>query len=230
MWKEKTMIVKKLLKQIPIFADLADEEIEMLGQVAKAVNYLADEIILSEDDPGDTLHVIIEGRVKVVLWGEDGREVVLSILRQGEFFGEMSLLDEEPRSANVIALEDTKTMSIHRRDFINQVHKHPTLLLKIVKELSRRLRDANKKIGNLAFLHVYGRVAQLLMQLAKTRGIVTKHGIVIPNMPTHREIAADLGSSREAVSRVLSDMKKRGQISTSGRQLMIHEKLPEQSG
>jgi len=219
------MMVNQFLKQIPLFNDLAEEEIDMLCRVSKIKHYPKNTIILSEDEPGDTLYIILAGRVKVVLWWEDGRELLLSILKQGDFFGEMSLLDDEPRSANVIALEDTEAISMQRKDFINQVKSHPILLLKIVKELCRRLRNMDKKIGTLAFLDVYGRVAQLLMQLAKSRGVSTKYGIVISNMPTHREIAAALGSSREAVSRVLSDMRKRGQISTSGRELILHEKL-----
>lgn len=223
------MTIKKLLKQIPLFTDLADDEIEILCQVSKSRYYPKNTIIFHEDEPGDTLHVIITGRVKIVLWWEDGRELTLSTLKEGEFFGEMSLLDEAPRSANVLALENTETISIQRKDFIIQVEKHPLLLLKIVKELCRRLRNVDEKIGNLAFLDVYGRVARLLMELAKSKGTLTKYGIIIANMPPHREIAATLGSSREAVSRVLSDMKKRGQISTSGRDLILHEKLIKSS-
>ncbi|HWP47433.1 MAG TPA: Crp/Fnr family transcriptional regulator [Candidatus Limnocylindrales bacterium] len=222
---EKTLKIKEFLKQVPLFTDLEDEEIDLIYQVSRIVHYPPDTLILSEDEPGNRLYVILTGRVKIALWGEEGQEIILSVLKQGEFFGEMSLLDEEPRSANVVTLEDTETISIQRKDFTAQMKKHPGILLKVARELCRRLRNADKKIGDLAFLQVYGRVAQLLMQLASSQGIVTKYGILIPNMPTHREIAANLGSSREAVSRVLSDMKKRGQISTSGRQLILHEKL-----
>jgi CRP-like cAMP-binding protein len=222
---EKIVRIKEFLKQVPLFAGLENEEIDLIYQVSRVLHYPSNTLILGEDEPGDKLYIILTGTVKIVLWGEEGQEIILSVLKQGEFFGEMSLLDEEPRSANVVTLEDTETVVLQRKDFTAQMKNHPTLLLKVTRELCRRLRNANKKIGNLAFLTVYGRVAQLLMQLASSQGIMTKHGVLIPNMPTHREIAANLGSSREAVSRVLGDMKKRGQISTLGRQLILHEKL-----
>src|SRR5437660_11243903 len=116
--------------------------------------------MLFEDGPGDALYVVAKGQVKVVLIGEDGREVILSVLGEGDFFGEMSLIDEEPRSAHVIAMEDSNLLVIRREDFQAILQQSPGIATGLLRELSRRLRRVDEKVGSLALRAVTGRGAQ----------------------------------------------------------------------
>src|SRR5688572_32495367 len=126
-------------------------------------SYPKGSVILFEDDPGDALYVVASGQVKVVLIGEDGREVILSVLGAGSFFGEMALLDDEPRSAHVFAMEESVLLSLRREDFRAQLARSPELGIALLRELSRRLRRADDTITSLMLLDVNGRVAHLLL-------------------------------------------------------------------
>ena len=115
------MSVTTILQKVPLFSQLAPAELERVAEITRERSYPRNSVILFEDDPGDALYVVAKGQVKVVLIGEDGREVILSVLGEGDFFGEMSLIDEEPRSAHVIAMEDSNLLVI-RREEIGRAH------------------------------------------------------------------------------------------------------------
>jgi CRP/FNR family transcriptional regulator/CRP/FNR family cyclic AMP-dependent transcriptional regulator len=160
--------------------------------------------------------------VKVVLYGESGREIILSIFKSpGDFFGEMSLLDGEPRSATVIADEPSRLLVLSRRDFQAHLAAHPRTALRVLQELSRRLRRADAVIGNLALLDVYGRLAGKLREIAAAEGEETPEGVLVRQRPTQSEIAAMIGTSRETVSRALSEFARRGWLATSGKRLVL---------
>ncbi len=218
---------RELLRRIDVFSDLQGADLERLAALLQEVSYRREEIILHKEDPGDSLFIIRQGRVKVVLYGDDGREVILSILRDGDFFGEMSLLDGEPRSAFVVAMEDSCAYILKRDAFLDTLMERPMIALKILGELSRRLRLADDKIGSLALLDVYGRIAGALLQLARTEGKVEGDKVIIDSRPTQQEIASMAGASRETVSRVLSDLAKSGLISMEGKRVIITRDLHE---
>lgn len=220
-----TAETRDLLKKIAIFADLSGTDLDRLASLLQVSNYHKDEIILHKEDPGDSLFILRRGRVKVVLYGDDGREVILSVLKDGDFFGEMSLLDGEPRSASVVAMEDSSVYILKRDAFIQTLMERPGIALRILVELSRRLRAADDKIGSLALLDVYGRIAGALLQLARTVGKVEGDKIVIDSRPTQQDIASMAGASRETVSRVLNDFVKSGLISMEGKRIVIHRDL-----
>jgi CRP-like cAMP-binding protein len=179
-------------------------------------------VVVSEDEPGDALYVLASGKVKVVLYGESGREVILTIFtRPGDFFGEMALLDDEPRSATVMAVKPSTFLTLSRADFRAYVDRHPSIALQILTELSRRLRSADAIIGDLALLDVFGRLAGKLRALAERDGEETEAGIVIRQRPTQAELAAMIGASRETVSRVLSELSRRGDVVMTGKRLLI---------
>jgi len=160
--------------------------------------------------------------VKVVLYGESGREIILSLFREpGDFFGEMSLLDDQPRSATVIALERSTLLTLSRASFRAHLEAQPRTALEVLAELSRRLRRADEVIGNLALLDVYGRVARWLRDVAESDGEESAEGVVIRQRPTHQEIAGLIGTSRETVSRALSELARRGHIDMSGKRLLL---------
>ena len=176
-------------------------------------------IALFEDDPGDALYIVSAGQVKVVLIGEDGREVILSVLNDGDFFGEMSLIDDEPRSAHVIAMRDSRLLVLRRDDFQQQLQQVPSIALKVLKVMVQRLRRADAKIGGLVLLDVNGRVARLLLDLADESG-----GPRITRKLTHHTIAQMIGSSRETVSRAMRELVERGLIDVTRREITIRDR------
>lgn len=212
---------RELLKKVSIFADLDDSALASLERIAAERQYGRESVIVSQEDKGDALYVVVDGKVKVVLYGKSGREVILSVFKPGDFFGEMSLLDNQPRSANVIALEPATMLILERKTFADHLANHPKVSLGILKELSRRLRRADAIIGNLALLDVYGRVARYLRELAKTDGEESQGAIVIRARPTQQEIASMIGTSRETVSRALSEFQRRGFIELSGKRIIL---------
>ncbi|HEY2804546.1 MAG TPA: Crp/Fnr family transcriptional regulator [Gemmatimonadales bacterium] len=207
-----------MLKRVPLFSDLAEAELARFGDVTREREYPKNSVILFEDDPGDALYIVSTGQVKVVLIGEDGREVILSVLGDGDFFGEMSLIDDEPRSAHVIAMKDSQLLVLRRDDFQARLQETPTIALKLLRVLVQRLRRADEKIGGLVLLDVNGRVAQLLLDLAEESG-----GPRITRRLTHHTIAQMIGSSRETVSRAMRELVERGAIEVSRREITIRQ-------
>ena len=207
------------LKRVPLFSDLSAVELERFAEVAREREYPKNSVILFEDDPGDALYVVSGGQVKVVLIGEDGREVILSVLGDGDFFGEMSLIDDEPRSAHVIAMRDSRLLVLRRDDFQQQLQQHPSIALKVLKVMVQRLRRADAKIGGLVLLDVNGRVARLLLDLAEESG-----GPKITRRLTHHTIAQMIGSSRETVSRAMRELVDRGLIDVTRREITIRDR------
>lgn len=207
------------LKRVPLFSDLSAAELERFAEVAREREYPKNSVILFEDDPGDALYVVSGGQVKVVLIGEDGREVILSVLSDGDFFGEMSLIDDEPRSAHVIAMRDSRLLVLRRDDFQQQLQQVPSIALKVLKVMVQRLRRADAKIGGLVLLDVNGRVARLLLDLAEESG-----GPKITRKLTHHTIAQMIGSSRETVSRAMRELVERGLIDVTRREITIKDR------
>jgi CRP/FNR family cyclic AMP-dependent transcriptional regulator len=221
------MSATDVLKRVPLFSDLSEAELARFAEVTREREYPRNSVILFEDDPGDALYIVSSGQVKVVLIGEDGREVILSVLGDGDFFGEMSLIDDEPRSAHVIAMKDSHLLVLRRDDFQQQLQQHPSVSLTLLRVLVQRLRRADEKIGSLVLLDVNGRVAQLLLDLGEESG-----GPRITRKLTHHTIAQMIGSSRETVSRAMRELVERGHIAVSRREITIldHDALRAMTG
>ncbi|MGC8928646.1 MAG: Crp/Fnr family transcriptional regulator [Myxococcota bacterium] len=210
-----------MLSKIFLFSDLTKSEISRLSLLMNEKEYKKGESILLQNDRGDSLYLILEGKVKVVLYGDRGREIILSILKVGDFFGEMALLDEDVRSAYVIALEKTKVLMLSRDVFLNWLNNHPKSAIKLLKFLSIRLRRADEIISNLTMLDAYGRVARYIIELVKKEGRDLGNEFVIDPRPTHNVIASQIGTTRETVTRSINDFIKRGIIRQSGKMLFI---------
>jgi CRP-like cAMP-binding protein len=215
------MIKSEVFRKISIFSSLPESTVKDIGELMKRNSYKKGDILCSHEEVGDTLYIIESGQVKVSLYNEAGKEIILSLLKSGDFFGEMSLLDSEPRSANVIATKASELLLLKQQDFLNYLARFPNLALLILKEISRRLRVADEKIGNLALLDVYGRIARYLISLAQSDGIEKENGFVIENLPTHSDIAGLLGTSRETVTRTLAHLQKSGVIQIRGKNIFI---------
>ena len=204
------------LRRVPLFSDLSEGDLVRFAEITREREYPRNSVILFEDDPGDSLYIVSTGQVKVVLIGEDGREVILSVLNDGDFFGEMSLIDDEPRSAHVIAMKDSRLLVLRRDDFQQQINQHPSIAVKLLRVLVQRLRRADAKIGGLVLLDVNGRVAKLLVDLADEGG-----GPRITRKLTHHTIAQMIGSSRETVSRAMRELADRGLVDVTRREITI---------
>ena len=213
------MAVTDILRKVPLFSQLAPSDLERVSEISRERAYPRNSVILFEDDPGDALYVVAQGQVKVVLIGEDGREVILSVMGEGEFFGEMALVDDEPRSAHVIAMEDSTLLVLRREDFQGILKQTPGIALALLRELSRRLRRVDEKVGSLVLLDVNGRVAQLLLELADEAGSER-----ITRLLTHHTIAQMIGSSRETVSRTMRELVEKGYIEVSRREIVIRDR------
>jgi len=217
------------LKYVPIFADLDEETLNKIFGLGKTKRFEKDSAIFQEHETGSALFVINYGKVKVFRVSDDGREVILSILSETDFFGEMAILDGLTRSANVTAIEDSEIFIIERTDFLELLYKYPEISVYLLQELTKRLRAADMKIKSLSLKDAEGKVATVLLQLADDIGKI-KQGIVeIEKLPYQHDLANMAGTSRETISRTLHSFAKRGLIELDGNKLRIidYEKFKE---
>lgn len=209
------------LRQVGLFESLDDAEIDALSELTFTRTFTKDTVIILAEEGGDTLFIIKNGQVKVSIVSEEGREVILSLLGGGAVFGELSLLDGKPRSANVVATEDTELLMLRRTDFVQLIYKTPQIATALLAELASRLRKTDRQIEGLALLDVTSRISETLLQLASEQGNESEEGVTIRNRPTHQELANMSGTTRETVSRVLKRLESQGYIISKGRQLII---------
>lgn len=217
----------ELLRKVPIFATMSDDELAKIVKLSSRKVYPKETVIFFEDDEGDALFILISGKVKIAKISDEGKEIILAVLGPGDFFGDMSLLDGEPRSATVIALDNTEVTSIRRSEFFSLLTENPKLTIQLLEVLSMRLREANRKIGNLALLDVYGRLARMLMDFARLEGRKLQDGRIAFRRPTHQAIANMIGTSRETVTRTLGDLHRRGYVEISGKDIIIKDLFEE---
>ena len=219
---------KALLKKFDLFSELDERELELIAAVAKPRRYDKDEVVFHADERGDVFCLIISGRVKVTMISPEGKEIILSMLGPGEFFGEMSLLDELPRSATVIAMQQLDVMTIWGRDLLQIMRDDFTITRKIIAELSKRLRRASRRIESLVSMDVYGRLARFLLELARDQGEMLDNGLVAVTRPTHQAIANTIGTSRETVSRLLHDLIEQELVLSEGKTLFLRKSTLDQ--
>ncbi len=210
-----------LLKYVPLFSELSDHDLGEISKVAVRQVFRKDNMILIEEEVGSTMFVILEGRVKISRISEEGREVILSILSEGDFFGEMSILDGQARSANVVTLEDSTIMVIHREDFLKMMHDYPQIAINLLKELAHRLRRSDSQIKSLSLQNATGKVASTLLRIADDSGKIHKGQVEIPKLPPQQDLANMAGTSRETISRVLKTLSEEGYLRKEGNKIII---------
>jgi CRP-like cAMP-binding protein len=217
------MIDPSLFRKAAVFADLEPAHLDALCRVASVRPYAAGEAILREDEPGDLFFVILRGQVKVFVDSEHGREVVLTHLQAGDFFGEMALFDNETRSASVSALTASELVVLRRKDFLAVLEEEFPIARRILATLSVRLRRANEMIESLVLLDVGGRLAGYLLRLARESGTLQDDGWFAVLRPTHQVIANSIGASRETITRLLRQFVDRGLIRMRGSTVWIRD-------
>jgi CRP/FNR family cyclic AMP-dependent transcriptional regulator len=211
-----------MLRSVPLFAGFAEEPLRVLAGLVTRRSATRSSIIMATGDPIDSLYIVLSGRLKVMMSDAEGKEVILTILGPGEFFGEMGLIDDSPRSASVVAIEPCELLAITRRDFKKCLAENFDMATAVMRGLVRRLREADRKIGSLALLDVYGRVARLLLDMAET---VDGQKMVTKRLPK-QDIAKMIGASREMVSRVMKDLQIGGYIEMRGSTILLRDTIP----
>lgn len=206
------MTKSEFLSKISIFNSLEKEDLELLANATQEVTYPKGKTIISSEEIGSTFFIVKSGRVKVTAEAFGGREIVLTTLHPLAFFGEMSIIDGEPRSASIIALEETKLITMEREVFLRILHRYPQITIKILTILCQRLRRADELIQGLRFLSASGRTIQMLFKLSDEHGVTTREGMLIDTKLTHQELASLSGTSKESMRKIIRDFKEKGYI------------------
>ena len=211
----------ELLQSVALFWDLSEEELGYISEKMIARHYESGKFIFLEDSEGEQCFFVVQGSVKVTRLSKEGREVILAMLNEGEFFGEMALLDGESRSANVIALEETEVLTLNREDFLVVLHDYPQIAIQLLKEMAHRLRKSDRQIASLSLSDAEKRIALCIIRFADEQGVIKRGQVSIPKVPIQQDIANMAGTSRETVSRAINLLEKEHFIKRRGRELMI---------
>jgi CRP/FNR family transcriptional regulator/CRP/FNR family cyclic AMP-dependent transcriptional regulator len=207
------------LRAIPIFGELSAEDLEAFASLVQYRRYPKNSFVVNQDDTGSTMYLLVSGRVKVSLASPDGRELALDHLEAPAHFGEMSLVDTEPRSADVIAVTDVELFSLEGRDLSEAIRINPRLALSLIATLSMRLRQTISRLEDMAFHDAAHRVMRVVLNVAtasyESRGVPVIQGL------THYDIATLAGTSRETASRIISNLAKDGVVATRGRKIIV---------
>jgi CRP-like cAMP-binding protein len=198
-----------LICRVPIFAALSPGQAEFLADAAVKRRFKRGEAIVEQDKKSNALYIILAGRARVLMTDGKKREVILATLQMGDYIGEMSLIDGQPHSATVEAIVQTDVLVLGRAAFASALADSSSMAQAVMKGLVSRLREADRKIGTLALMSVYGRVADVLLEYAKAS---PTQDMVIHEKISRQEIAKMVGASREMVSRVMKDFEKRGLV------------------
>jgi CRP/FNR family transcriptional regulator/CRP/FNR family cyclic AMP-dependent transcriptional regulator len=209
------------LQVVPFFANLPDEHATELAKSLVPRRFAPGQVIFHLGDPGGLLYLISKGKVKISHTTTEGQEVVLAILGPGDFFGELALLDDAPRSATAVALEATETWTLHREEFMHYLTDNPDFALHVLKTLARHIRRLNTQLADIFFLDLPGRLARTLLQLAEQYGTYTTDGTVINLSLTQTDLAEMTGATRVSVNKALGRFRRAGWIRVTGRQVTV---------
>ena len=212
-----------ILREVPLFSELKEDDLEVIMQMTVRRAYNKSTLIVLEEASADTLYIIETGSVKITRLNEEGREVILALLGSAEFFGEMALLDGQGRSANVLALEDTVLYTLNRRDFLDVLHRFPSISIQLLREMTLRLRKSDQQIKSLSRSDAEHRIGITLNRIAEDMGIFKMGKVVISKLPYQQDIANMAGTSRETVSRMLKSLEAKGLVQREGHRLTIND-------
>ncbi len=201
-----------LLAGIPLFAGIARAHLETLAALLRRRRFAAGEVVFDEGDPGTALYILEAGQVKIRLMSPDGREVVLAVLRPHDFFGELALIDEQPRSADAVVRTASEVLVLNRDDFVRCAVAQPQIALNALAAVSRRLRRTDQIIADAVFLDVRTRLARLLLDLVGQEPVqrTPDGGIVLGPGLTQNDVAEMLGATRESINKWLRHYEDRG--------------------
>jgi CRP/FNR family cyclic AMP-dependent transcriptional regulator len=209
--------------QSELFPELTPSDLRLIAEHGVLATFPKNTVLIEEGERSSFFYIIESGRVKVYVSSEGKKEIILNTQGPGEYFGELAIIDDTVRSASVMTLEESKIWMVAKQRFLECLESHPSLAAEIVRTLTRRVRALTHSVKSLALLDVYGRVARLLLQLAVEQGGV----LVIDRKLTHREIANNVGASREMVSRIMKDLVTGGYVRVEPNRITILTRLPD---
>ncbi len=223
MFPKTTSDPVNVLKQVAFFSLLTEDEAGELVERLVPRRFNSGQIIFHLGDPGGLLYIITSGKVKITHSTPEGQEALLAILGPGDYFGELALLDDSPRSATAEAIESTQTLTLHRADFIRFLDNNPTFTLHVLGSLAKRIRQLNNQISDIFFLDLPARLARILLELGEKHGKSSDEGMIIDIPLTQTDMAEMTGATRVSINKALARFRKAGWIKTSGRIVTIVE-------
>jgi CRP/FNR family transcriptional regulator len=211
------------LARTALFAGVDEEVLETLAEKAIHRRYRKGNVIFVQGEQGERCFTIVQGSVKISAYHSDGREAVIAVLGPGDVFGELSLFDQAPRSADATAIEDSEVLSLDTKAITEAIASFPDLGLSLLRVLGRRLRHTNEALQDIAFFDVPGRVARRIADLAESYGQPTDEGVLIELPLSQENLAQMVGATRESVNKALALLKRRGLVSRIGRRYLVSD-------
>jgi CRP/FNR family cyclic AMP-dependent transcriptional regulator len=221
-------LIEKFIRKVPIFQNTSERCLEQITSNFSLLHAKKDQYIVYQTETSMELYIVLNGKVRVTLTSEEGEEYILAHLCEGDFFGEMSLIDEHPRSANVVADEDATLGVLKRGMFLQTIKDDPMIAIDLLASLVKRLRQADETIAFFAFLDVRERLLKLFEHLIETEGRKDKGGWYAIKKRTHKELATRIGASREAISKILKMLISQQMIREKDGQFLISPALYEE--
>ncbi len=215
------------LKKSVLFQNLSENDLRKISLNFEIVNLPIGEVLFYEKEKSNDMYMVLEGKVRASLFGDQGNELVLAELGPGEFIGEMSMIDQLPRSATVIAEENTKLALLRRDTFLKIIRENPDIAVNVIKALVARLRKTDDMVETLAFRNVESRIVKFLVEIGKKKGI-KEEGMYKVRKMTHRDLASRIGSSREAVTKALKALSFKGIIKNKGNFWLVSPRAEEE--
>jgi len=211
-----------MLNKVPLFSSLNEEELSNIEKHAVTRNFTKRTVLINEGDQTNSLYVITSGKVKIYCGDEHGKEIIISTLGPGAYFGEVALIDDAERSASVMTMEDSSFLVISKEAFKSALGQFPEIAIRLIQEFTHRLRNNTDNIKNLALLDVYGRVAKTLLSMATEEN----EELIIHEKLTQQDIANRVGASREMVAKIMKDLTTGGYIEARDKEIVIRKRLP----
>ena len=218
-----TLSKRDVLRGSALFARLSDDETDAVLAHARMARYAAGDLIVAKGDPGDSMMAVLNGRVSISVPSPDGRQVVLSVLRDGDIFGEIALLDGKERTADVNALTDCEILIVPRRSLWSLLERRPDVCIELMLVLCERLRHTNQQVEDLAFLDLEARMAKVLVRLADESGAGTMPAKPVVVRISQRALGELVGASRESVNKHLHVWKQSGIVTVEKGAIVIHD-------
>jgi len=216
-----TIVSATMLKSVPLFGTFPEDQLRALATMVTRRGAARGDAIMHAGDSAECLYIVLSGRLKVMMGEADGKEMILSIIGPGEFFGEMGIIDDSPRSATVVAIEPCELLVVSKRAFNRCLIENVALAMAVMRVLVKRLRETDRKVGSLAMLDVYGRVARLLLDMAEE---VNGQKVVTRRL-TKQDIGKMVGASREMVTRVMKDLETSGYFEVQGSTIVLRDTI-----
>jgi CRP/FNR family transcriptional regulator, cyclic AMP receptor protein len=211
-----------MLKTIDIFSCLDEHTLANLEKAAVRKRFPKNSLLFNRGDTSDSMYVIIEGKVKAVLYNEDGKEILFAIFGPGDYFGEIGVLDGQPRTASLVTRTPCTVLILKKHDLDTIIFDNVAMSTQLLKKMLIKLREATIRIESLTFMNVYGRIVNLLLQMADKQA----GGVLSMERLTHQELANMVGASREMVSRIMKELHSAGYIEIDDRRIAIRKKFP----